>query len=178
VAGGWVVLGHRGGDQAGGSNWLAIFGILVAAAFLVGVVPVLTRRRPPPSSAANPDRRLQLISTARWIHDQLSLEILGLPAADAQQRWGLERNRLDQLAIDLRVQAAERDPEVWNNLSATVSALASSLDTAVRMRSTPDADEQLARESVAIANRHRGDLATALLIAEQTINRPRNTVRD
>ncbi|MDH5520579.1 MAG: hypothetical protein OEZ14_08605, partial [Acidimicrobiia bacterium] len=48
------------------------------------------------------------------------------------------------------------------------AAVATSLDTAVRMRSTPGVDEQLARQSLAIANRHRADLATALLIAKQT----------
>ncbi len=155
-------------DDGGGSNLPVIVAILLGVAALFVAAAALTRRRPPAATAI-PDRRPQLISMARWVHDQFSLEVLGLPADDARQRWSTERNRLDQLAIDLRVQAAERDPEVWTNLSTTVSALAASLDTAVRMRSTPDVDDQLTREAVEIANRHRADLETSLLVAEQTI---------
>jgi len=155
-------------DDDEGRNWGPILAIVIGIAALLAIVSALSKRRKP-AAPPRPDPRRQLVSTARWIHDQLSLELLALPAADSQQRWNAERGRLDQLSIDLRVQAAERDPEVWTNLSNAVSALAASLDTAVRLRATADVDDQLVREAVAIANRQRAELQTRLVIAEQSI---------
>ena len=155
-------------DDGEGRSWGPILAIVIGLALLLAIISALGKRRKP-AAPPPPDPRRQLVSTARWIHDQLSLEVLALAPADAQQRWNLERGRFDQLALDLRVQAAERDTEIWANLSAAVSTLASSLDTAVRLRATADVDEQLAREAVAIANRHRSELQARLVVVEQTI---------
>ena len=155
-------------DDGEGRSWGPILAILIGLAALIAIMAALTKRRKP-AVPPRPDPRRQLVSTARWIHDQLSLEVLALPAADSQQRWKAERGRFDQLAIDLRVQAAEGDTEIWANLSSAVSTLASSLDTAVRLRATPDVDEQLASEAVATANQHRAELQARLVVAEQSI---------
>jgi hypothetical protein len=157
-------------DGDGGTDWAPIVAILLGLGVVAAIISAVTKRRPSSTPAAAPhDPRRQLVSTIRWIHDQFSLEVLALPPIDSQQRWHAERSRFDQLAIDLRVQAAQADPEVWNNLSAAVTQLASSLDTALRVRSTEGVDEQLAREAVATANRHRAELQAWLVAAERTI---------
>jgi hypothetical protein len=158
----------------GGFNWGVMLAILIGLGVVAAIMSAANKRRSAPGSAtaqpaAAPDNRRQLIATTRWVHDQFALEVLALPPADARQRWNAERGRLDQLTIDLRVQAAEADPEVWSNLSVAVAQLTSSLDTAVRLRSTVDVDEQMAQESVAIANRHRAEMQAWLVAAERTI---------
>jgi hypothetical protein len=146
--------------------WLLI--VLVVAALGAAVVAFVaaTRRRPAPAPVADPRR--QILATARWVHDQLSLEILALPAADAVARWNAERFRLDQLVIDLRAAApAQRVPPAWEALAASVAELASSLDSAVRIRASAEADPSLVREAVGIADGHRAELQRRLLIVEQ-----------
>ncbi len=152
--------------DGGVSTPLLIVLILLGVGVVVALVVAATRRRPAPTE----DPRAHILSTARWIHDQLSLEILALPPADAQTRWSTERSRLDQLVIDLRsVAPSQRPSETWEQLAASVAVLSSSLDTAVRLRTSADADPALVRESVTIANSHRADLQRTLLVAEQSI---------
>lgn len=80
-----------------------------------------------------------------------------------------DRVRFHQLSIDARTSAMTSDPEAWNQLAAIVDALASSIDTAVRVRAAEGADVELARESVAIANRHRGELGLWIANAERLL---------
>jgi hypothetical protein len=154
-------------DDGSGSDVAIIVLIVVAVAALFAAIVAVTRRRP---KGTTTDPRRQNLSTARWIHDQLSLEMLTQPPAAAQSRWNVERGRFDQLVIDLRATSpSQRNPAVWESLAAAVATLGSSLDTAVRVRATADADPDLAREAVAIANGHRSDLQRALITAEQSL---------
>ena len=77
-------------DDGEGRSWGPILAILIGLAALIAIMAALSKRRKP-AAPPRPDPRRQLVSTARWIHDQLSLEILALPAADSQQRWNAER---------------------------------------------------------------------------------------
>ncbi len=159
-------------DSGDGRNWGVLLTILIGFGVLIAVAGAARKRRAAPATApttAGVDHRLQLVNTTRWIHDQLSLEILAVAPEDSQRRWAVERSRLDQLAIDLRLQATTVDPDVWNNLSAAVSALASALDTAVRVRSAPDADQTLVREAIALANQRRTELQAWLTAAQRSI---------
>lgn len=154
------------GDGDGLPGWLVPVLVALALAIVVAVVVSSRRRRDQPAAT---DPRNQLVATARWIHDQLSLELLALPPADAQRRWASDRVRFDQLSIDARALAMQSEPEVWNQLASIVDALASSIDTAVRVRATEGADVDLARESVAIANRHRGELDAWIVNAQRLL---------
>lgn len=160
--------GDPDAEEADGGlpGWL--LPVLLVGGLAVAVAVAASRRRRQDSPAA-PDPRRQLISTARWIHDQLSLELLALPPADARQRWVNDRVRFDQLSIDARTSAMTSDPELWNRLASIVDSLASSIDTALRVRAAEGADPELARESVAIANRHRSELDAWIVSAQQLL---------
>ncbi len=145
------------GDDGGVPAWL-IPVIVIGGLVLVTAVALASRRRSRDDVARGTGGRREAHAMAAWIHDQLSLEILALPAADGARRWATERSRLDQLAIDARAFAAAGDPELWNQLVVIMQTLSSSIDTAVRLRSTEGADAQMADEAVAIANRHRAEL--------------------
>lgn len=154
------------GADGGVPGWILPVLLVGGLAAMAAIVASRRRRQ---DLSASPDPRRQLIGTARWIHDQLSLELLALPPADARQRWVNDRIRFDQLSIDARTSAMTSDPELWNRLASIVDALASSIDTAVRVRAADGADPELARESVAIANRHRSELGAWIVSAQQLL---------
>jgi len=160
------------GESDDGDNTLLVVILIVGGlALLIALFAMLGRRGKQQPAPQVHDPRSQMASTTRWLHDQLSLELLSLPPHDAQQRWASQRPRLDQLSIDLRAEATRHDPEIWAGTATSVDALVSSLDTAVRVRASDDANQTIVDESVAVANRHRGELQTWLVAAEQSIIR-------
>jgi len=150
----------------------ALPGWLVPLAAVVAVLAVVAlwfagRRRG--DGDRDTSRQRQAIALAGWIHDQLSLEVLASPPVDAARRWEQERNRLDQLTIEARAFAVVEDTEMWDRLVLVLRELSTSIDVSLRLRGTPGADQDLVRESVTIANRHRAELATWLTTATATI---------
>jgi hypothetical protein len=158
--------GSEEGDD--GLNWLALVLVLGAFGFLAALFARAGRRRATPAPTVDP--RAQMLSTAQWIHDQLSLELLALSPADAQQRWAAERDRFTQLMIDVRATApGRRSPAAWEQLAQSVAALQSSLDTAVRVRGADQPDPDLVREAVTLANGRRAELQQAIVAVQQSM---------
>jgi hypothetical protein len=153
-------------DGSGLPGWLLPVGAALAVLAVVAVWFAGRRRgdRDPETS-----RQRQAIALAGWIHDQLSLEVLASPPADAVRRWEQERNRVDQLTIEAQAFAAVEDTEMWDRLVHVLHELSTSIDVALRLRSVPGTDQDLVRESVTIANRHRAELAVWVTTATATI---------
>ncbi|MAT04866.1 MAG: hypothetical protein CL424_07475 [Acidimicrobiaceae bacterium] len=144
-------------DDAGSGNaeaWLVLLGIIAVGAILA--VVLASRRHA--GGTAGPDRRRELVATAGWVHDQLTLEILAMPPVEAQRRWAVERSRVDQLAIDGRTMASGGYREMWEQLGSILVQLSSSIDTALRMAAMNGADPALVTEAVQHAQRHRAEL--------------------
>ena len=139
--------------------WLVLLGILaVGAIFAVILASRRSSADATPYSTTTVDRRTELIATAAWIHDQLTLEILAMPPAEAQQRWFVERSRIDQLAIDGRTMAASGYREMWDQLAIILGQLTTSIDTALRVGTMQGADPNLVAEAVNNAHGRRAEL--------------------
>ena len=136
-------------------------GLLVLAAVVVGAV--VSRRSTPdqrtaPSPSPAPSPQMALLTSAQWIHDHLTLELLAAPPADALQRWTVERRRLDDVAIGAQQQFTSGGGDAWSSLSQTMTALASALDTNLRLRAQVPPDPTLIQESTTVVNRQRAIL--------------------
>lgn len=153
-------------DDSSVPGWVVPGGAVLALAVVVALWFAVRHRG---DGDRDTSRQRQAIALAGWIHDQLSLEVLALPAADGSRRWDQERNRLDQLTIEARAFATVEDAVMWNRLVEVLQALATSIDVSLRLRGTPGTDDDLLRESVTIANRHRAELANWLTTATATI---------
>jgi hypothetical protein len=151
-------------DESGRPGWLIPVGAVVALITVAGLW-LASRRR----DDRDTSRQRQAIALAGWIHDQLSLEVLASPSADGARRWEQERNRIDQLTLAARAFADVDDTEMWERLVQVLRELATSIDVVLRLRNTPTADQDLVRESVTIANRHRAELAAWITTAIATI---------
>jgi hypothetical protein len=153
-------------DDSGVPGWLIPVGAALAVLAVVALWLAGRRRgdRDPDTS-----RQRQAIALAGWIHDHLTLEVLASPPADAVRRWEQERNRVDQLTIEAGAFATVEDSEMWDRLVQVLRELSTSIDVALRLRGTPGADQDLVRESIMIANRHRAELASWLTTATATI---------
>jgi hypothetical protein len=152
-------------DGSGLPGWLVPVGAALAA---IAVAALWFGRRRGGRDRET-SRQRQAIALAGWIHDQLSLELLASPPADAVRRWEQERNRVDQLTIEGRAFAAVEDTEMWDRLVRVLHELSTSIDVVLRLRSVPGTDQDLVRESVTIANRHRAELAVWVTTATATI---------
>lgn len=136
-------------------------GLLVLAAVIVGAV--VSRRSAPDERGATspsptPSPQMALLTSAQWIHDHLTLELLAVPPADALQRWTTERRRLDDVAIGAQQQFVNGGGEAWSSLNQTMTALANALDTNLRLRAQVPPDQALIEESTAVVNRQRAIL--------------------
>jgi len=90
----------------GGSDidWFPIVLVAVLGIVLISILVALMSRRKPapaPAAAARPaspaaSPQSEIMSTAQWVHDQLSLEILAAAPAAGLQRWTAARQRCDQ----------------------------------------------------------------------------------
>lgn len=136
-------------------------GLLVLAAVVIGALA--GRRSKPdgrtaPTVPPTPSAQIALLTNAQWIHDHLALELFAVPPADAQQRWVSERRRLDDVAIGAQQQFVNGGGDAWSGLSRTMTALATSLDTNLRLRAQEPPDPTLVQESTAVVNRQRAML--------------------
>jgi len=166
-----------GGD---GPDLVAIAVIVVGVVALLAVLGALLRRpgRPAPApptatprSPAPPSGDANLLSTAEWIVDRLSLELMGAEPTAATSRWSVERSRLDNVAIGARQRFVEGSDPNWQPLGESMSALAAALDTNLALRSRAQPDAQLIAESTQVVNRHRAYLQQLIAALGPTIRR-------
>jgi len=157
-------------EEDDGTDWIPIVLIVLGGALLIAVVVALVTRNPrtSSSSAAQPQQRAassvqsNLLSTAQWIHDQLSLELLAAAPVAAQQRWLTDRSRLDDVVIGAQQQWAEGHGTGWQQLGQVLSSLATAIDTNIHLRVQPTTDASLIAESNDVVNRQRGTLQQVL----------------
>jgi hypothetical protein len=170
------------GDDAGsGIDWVPIVLIVGGILALLVVLGALFGRskQPPaapastkpltPSTPAAPSPQASLLSTAQWIHDQLSLELMAASPASARQRWATERSRLDNVAIGAQAEFAGGADPYWQGFGQSVSSLATALDTNLQLRAQDPPNVELIGESTDVVNRHRSAL-------QQWINTLRPTI--
>jgi hypothetical protein len=152
-------------------------GLLLAAAAVIAVIAALVRsRKPTPQSGtrrspATPSPQASLLSTAQWINDQLSLELMAASPEAATQRWSIERSRLDNVAIGAQQQFLQTGGADWQLLGQAMSALAIALDTNVRLRTQRPPNADLIGESNTVVNRQRAELRELIMTMHPTIQR-------
>ena len=145
-------------DSSDSIDWGPILVVLGLVLALIVVVAAVLSRKPQQSSAAQPrsnPQQTSILSTAQWIHDQLSLELMAATPATARQRWTVERSRLDNVAISAQQQWTAGYGEAWQRLGQSVSALGASLETSISLREQPQPDPTLVSEANQVVNRNR-----------------------
>ncbi len=172
--------GEDGDDS--GVDWLPIVLIVGGILALLVVLGALIGRskRPPatqatrpraPQAPSTPSPQASLLSTAQWIHDQLSLELMAANPTSALQRWSTERGRLDNVAIGAQAQFASGADPNWQGFGQTVSSLATALDTNLQLRAQDPADPELIGQSTDVVNRNRSALQQWINALRPTIDR-------
>jgi len=160
-----------GGDDDGtdATTWIIVALIVVAIVLaLAALFAALARSRGTRQTGQGYDARRsrldQIVGTSRWVHDQVSLEVLG-GAVDAEQlrmRWQDARRRMMDLSAQASAASVEPgDPllqEDLRTLGQAVTNLAGALDTNVSLRTTPaqnarDRDQALLQSSDDVARR-------------------------
>jgi hypothetical protein len=166
-----TTTGGDGDDGTDATTWLIVALIVVAIVLAVAALFAALARsrgaRHAGSQAGYDARRSrldQLVGTSRWVHDQVSLEVLG-GAVDAEQlrmRWQDARRRMMDLSSQASAASVEpADPllqEDLRTLGQAVTNLAGALDTNVSLRTTPaenarDRDQALLQSSDDVARR-------------------------
>ena len=161
----------------GGSDidWFPIILVVVLGIVLISLlVALMSRRKPAPASAqaARPaSPQSEIMSTAQWVHDQLSLEILAAAPAAGLQRWTVERSRLDNIAIRANQQFTEGHGEAWQRLGQSISQLGAALDTMLQLRNQDPPNAQLIQESTDVVTRRRGELQMLLTAIWPSVQR-------
>lgn len=165
-----TVPANADADDGSDTNWALIILIIVAGiALLAALIALFSRgdKQQAGEPATNPSQpqaspQVALLSTAQWIHDQLTLELMAANPQQASARWASERSRLDNVAIGAQQQYAAGAGDSWQSLNQITSLLASSLDTNLNLRSQAPQDQQLVSESTDVVNRHRATLQQLL----------------
>lgn len=142
-----------------------LLGLVLIVLAVVVLVAVFTRRSKPTDGqrpAPAPTPQVDVLTTAQWIHDHLTLELLAAAPTDALARWNVERSRVDSVAIAAQQQYAQGNGDGWNTLSQTMTALGSSLDTNLRLRAQDPVDPTLLTQSTDVVNRERSALIRSI----------------
>ena len=163
------------GDTDNENSWLLplliVGGLILVAVVIGGVIGRSKKSSAPHSSSATQTPQSSLLSTSQWITDQLTLELMAAPPAAAQQRWSVERTRLDNVAVGAQQQYLEAGDPNWQPLAQTMSALAAAIDTNLQLRAQDPPNAQLINESTEVINRHRGNLQQLIAALRPTIDR-------
>jgi hypothetical protein len=167
---------ESGDTDSSDNDWvlpvLLVGGLLLAAVIIGGVIGRSKKSAAPPTApSTSSSPQASLLSTSQWITDQLTLELMAAPPAAAQQRWTIERSRLDNVAIGAQQQYLEVQDPNWQPLGQTMSSLAAAIDTNLALRAQEPANAQLINESTDVINRHRATLQQ--LIAALRLTTPR-----
>lgn len=161
----------------GGSDvdWLPIVLVVVLGIILISLLVALMSRKKPTTAAgtvaptASPQS--EILSTAQWIHDQLSLELMAAAPAAGLQRWNVERTRVDNVAIRAQQQSTQGYGEAWQRLGQSMSQLGTSIDTALQLRNQQPPNAQLIQEATDVVSRRRADLQLLLTAIWPTVQR-------
>lgn len=159
-----------GGDDI---DWGPIILVTVLGIAVIALIVALMSRKKPPTAAGTvtptASSQSEILSTAQWIHDQLSLELLAAAPAAALQRWNLERTRVDNVAIRAQQQFTQGYGEAWQRLGQAMSQLGTSLDTELQLRNQQPPNAQLIQQANDVVSRRRADLQLLLTAIWPTV---------
>ena len=159
----------------GGSDidWGPIILVTVLGIAVIALIVALMSRKKPPTAAGTvsptASSQSEILSTAQWIHDQLSLELLAAAPAAALQRWSVERTRVDNVAIRAQQQFTQGYGEAWQRLGQAMSQLGTSLDTELQLRNQQPPNAQLIQQANEVVGRRRADLQLLLTAIWPTV---------
>ena len=159
----------------GGSDidWGPIILVTVLGIAVIALIVALMSRKKPPTAAGTlsptASSQSEILSTAQWIHDQLSLELLAAAPAAALQRWSVERTRVDNVAIRAQQQFTQGYGEAWQRLGQAMSQLGTSLDTELQLRNQQPPNAQLIQQANEVVGRRRADVQLLLTAIWPTV---------
>jgi hypothetical protein len=159
-----------GGDDI---DWGPIILVTILGIAVIAIIVALMSRRKPKSAAGTVtptgSAQSEILSTAQWIHDQLSLELLAAAPAAALQRWNGERTRVDNVAIRAQQQFTQGYGEAWQRLGQAMSQLGTSLDTELQLRNQQPPNAQLIQQANEVIGRRRADVQLLLTAIWPTV---------
>ena len=157
-------------------TWLLVTLIIVVAIIVVSAVVTSMGRRSkkqaapvaapvPPAS----DNAHQLLASAQWVHDQMSLELMAAAPAQALQRWSVERTRIDNIVIGAQAEASRTNTATWLQLGQFLSELAGAIDTNLQLRMQDPPNVGLVQESANVITARRNDIQAAINLLRPTL---------
>jgi hypothetical protein len=159
-----------GGDDI---DWGTIILVTILGIAVIALIIALMSRRKPTTAGGTvtptASSQSEILSTAQWIHDQLSLELLAAAPAAALQRWTVERTRVDNVAIRAQQQFTQGYGEAWQSLGSAMSQLGTSLDTVLQLRNQQPPNAQLIQQANDVVGRRRADLQLLLTAIWPTV---------
>ena len=158
-------------------TWLLITVFIVLAFIIVSaVVTGIGRRSKKTGAAAAPvptapvnDAPHQLLASAEWMHDQLSLELMAAAPTQALQRWAVERTRIDNIVIGTQAEASRLNSASWLQLGQFLSELAAAIETNVQLRMQEPPNVGLVQESANVITARRNDIQAAINLLRPTL---------
>jgi len=158
-------------------TWLLVTLIIVLAIIVVSAVVGGIGRRSkatPPAAAPVPpapvnDAAHQLLASAQWVHDQLSLELMAAAPSQAMQRWGVERTRIDNIVIGTQAEASRVNSASWLQLGQFLTELASAIETNLQLRMQDPPNLGLVQESANVITARRNDIQAAINLLRPTL---------
>ena len=151
-----------------------VLAIIIVSAVVTSISRRSSRKTTPPAAAPVPpaplnDAAHQLVASAQWIHDQLSLELLAAAPVQAAQRWSVERTRIDNVVIGTQAEASRSNNATWLQLGQFLSELASAIDTNLQLRVQEPPNMGLVQESANVITARRSDIQAAINLLRPTL---------
>ena len=159
-------------------TWLLVTLIVVLAIIVVsavvGGIGRRSKKATPPAAAPVPpapvnDAAHQLLASAQWVHDQLSLELMAAAPSQALQRWGVERTRIDNIVIGTQAEASRVNSASWLQLGQFLTELASAIETNLQLRMQDPPNLGLVQESANVITARRNDIQAAINLLRPTL---------
>lgn len=160
-------------------TWLLVTLVIVLAIIVISAVVSGIGRRsrgqattpvaaPVPPAPAT-DTAHQLLASAQWVHDQLSLELMAAAPAQAIQRWGVERTRIDNIVIGTQAEASRLNSASWLQLGQFLSELAAAIETNLQLRMQDPPNLGMIQESANVITARRNDIQAAINLLRPTL---------
>ncbi|HEU0042106.1 MAG TPA: hypothetical protein VFQ15_07140 [Jiangellaceae bacterium] len=160
-------------------TWLLVTLVVVLAIIVISAViggigrrsggRTKTRAAAPAPPAPATDTAHQLLASAQWVHDQLSLELMAAAPAQARQRWSVERSRIDNIVIGTQAEASRLNSASWLQLGQFLSELASAIETNLQLRMQDPPNLGMIQESANVITARRNDIQAAINLLRPTL---------
>lgn len=160
------------------NNWLLFVALLaVLVAGVAVVLSLLSRNDQRPASGQNRlgadahREQHNIMGTAQWFHDQLSVQLLGSPPDQALARWQYERPRVQSIAAAANQQAISAD-DPWHLLANSVLLLSGAIDTLLGLQVQQPRNDDAVQQATEVANARRRQLQALLVTMWPMVQTP------